>query len=426
MTAQRRNAAIDALRGVAVLGTFASNIWIFTTRHNLAAAAAEREGAHGQAGLAPTHFEPLSHWKTLDGAIALIFECLSNGKFLALLSILFGVGMCAQFESAQRHGYRWPWRYYWRTTLLFIDGLLHHLFVVEFDILMGYALAAFVAAPLLLLRGAWRWVAVALAASTHLALEARRAVEAMRTLGQSLGRSDETLELVSATSLTYGAQVSARWEHFWAYRQEAFVLTPPLSITLFLLGAQLWRGGWFDDTDRARAQRKRLATVTLCVGAPLTVLPTLELLPIGANFALYSLQRYTVAPIVGLGYLCVGLTLLERRRDGATFARLSELGRSSLSVYVLQNILCSALFYRWGLALAPLSSLQTALAWAALSATLALCAWWWSRGQRQGPFERLWRWLSDAPFARRSVQDQRDPQRDERGLGDDRDERRLR
>jgi uncharacterized protein len=210
---------------------------------------------------------------------------------------------------------------------------------------------------------------------------------------------------MSATSDTYWSQVSARWEHFWAYRQEAFVLTPPLSITLFLLGAQLWRGGWFEDTDRARALRRRLATGALCVGAPLTILPTLEVLPSGANFALYSLQRYTIAPIVGLGYLGVGLTLLERSRESATFARLSELGRSSLSVYVLQNILCSALFYRWGFALAPLTSLQTAIAWVALSATLALCARWWSRGQKQGPFERLWRWLSDAPFARRSVED---------------------
>lgn len=402
-----RNESIDALRGAAILGTFASNIWIFTTRHNLPAA--QVESAQSHAGLDPTHFSPLVHWMSWDGALALVVDCLCNGKFLALLSILFGVGMCAQFEAAQRKGHRWPWRYYWRTTLLLIDGVLHHLLVVEFDILMGYAVTAFVVAPMLAWRGRRFAIAAAACAIVHLAAESRRALDAVRTAGASMMQDDVTLELMSATSSSYFAQVAARWEHFWAYRTEALVIAPPLSATLFLAGAALWRVGLFTDGERARPLRRRLAIMGLTIGLPLTVLPTIELLPMWANLALMSASRYTIAPIVAFGYLGLGLLVLERFERGFARARLAEVGRASLSCYMLQNILCSALFYRWGLGLAPLDSTRTMLAWAALSAIIVLSAHLWLRGRPQGPFETLWKRLSEAPFRRSINRSQRPP-----------------
>jgi uncharacterized protein len=392
----RRNPSIDALRGAAILGTLASNIWIFSTRHNTAPTAVE--SAHAHAGLDPMHFSPWSHWRSLDGALALLVECLCNGKFLALLSILFGVGMCAQYEAAQRHGLRWPWRYYWRTLLLLLDGLLHHLFVVEFDILMGYAVTAFVVAPLLALRARAAAGVTLLCALVHGLAEAKRAADAMDTAGASLVGDDVTLELMSATSHSYWAQVAARWEHFWAYRTEALVIAPPLSATLFLTGAALWRAGLFEDGARSRALRVRLALAGVGIGAPLTVLPTLEVLSPRAGLVLLSLQRYTVAPMLAFGYLGAGLLLLERLREGSLRARLAEIGRASLSCYMLQNVLCASLFYHWGLGLAPMSSARTMLVWLALSVVLAGFSWAWFRRYRLGPFEALWKALSEAPF----------------------------
>lgn len=399
-TPPRRNASIDALRGVAILGTLASNIWIFASRHSSVPSASV--AAHEHTGLDPTHMTPRSHWLSLDGALALLVECLANGKFLALLSILFGVGMCAQFESARSRGQRWPWRYYWRCALLLLDGVLHHLLVVEFDILMGYAVTAFVVAPMLALRERALPYLAAIAASIHGVAEASRALAAVRSNGASLLGDDVTLELMTATSHSYTAQVGARWEHFWSYRTEALVIAPPLSATLFLLGAILWRRGLFIDGERSRALRLRMAVMGVAIGAPLTVLPTLELLSPRANLVLVSLQRYTVAPILAVGYLGLGLLLLERTRAGFARARLSELGRASLSCYMLQNVLCSALFYHWGAGLAPLDSLRTMLVWLVMSALLAAFAFGWFKRFRLGPFEALWKRLSEAPFRARS------------------------
>ena len=62
---------------------------------------------------------------------------------------MFGVGLELQRRSARRRGRPWPGRYPWRARLLFLDGLLHYLLVVEFDILMGYAVTGAVVAAVL-------------------------------------------------------------------------------------------------------------------------------------------------------------------------------------------------------------------------------------------------------------------------------------
>src|SRR5690606_41799143 len=72
----------------------------------------------------------------------LVLRTLSNGKFLGLLTLLFGVGLELQSRSAVRSGLRWPGRYLVRAGILFVEGLLHYVLVFEFDVLMGYAVAS--------------------------------------------------------------------------------------------------------------------------------------------------------------------------------------------------------------------------------------------------------------------------------------------
>jgi uncharacterized protein len=62
---------------------------------------------------------------------------------------MFGIGLEIQRRSALRAGRRWPGRYPVRAALLFLDGVLHYLLVVEFDVLMGYAVTGAVVAYLL-------------------------------------------------------------------------------------------------------------------------------------------------------------------------------------------------------------------------------------------------------------------------------------
>ncbi len=89
-TRQRRILALDVARGIAILGTFAANVWIFT----------DPAGIVGY--LASVGTDP---WPQR------ILMQLTQGKFLGLLTLMFGIGLAVQAASAQRAGRPWPGGY---------------------------------------------------------------------------------------------------------------------------------------------------------------------------------------------------------------------------------------------------------------------------------------------------------------------------
>jgi hypothetical protein len=108
--------ASSIARGIAILGTLATNIWIFTD----------------PGGIVGYLERPLpSLTGGLEQTVQTITRQLANGKFLGMLTLMFGVGLELQRRSARGRGRPWPGRYPWRASLLFLDGLLHYLLVVE-------------------------------------------------------------------------------------------------------------------------------------------------------------------------------------------------------------------------------------------------------------------------------------------------------
>lgn len=362
--------SLDVLRGIAIIGTLLSNIWLFTSL----TASDESLGGSG--------------WQV---HVQTVTDMVSNGKFLGLLSILFGVGMAIQFEAARRRGHRWPWRYEWRSLLLLADGFLHFALVFEFDILMGYALVAMVVAPLLLLRTRWLVLAAALVGAFHLGMEFRR----LLWVPADVPDVERDVPFVPSGG-GYFAEVADRVANFWDLRIEAFEIAPPLSAFLFLAGALLWRAGLFKVDGRALRMSVWLAVGGLGLGVPLTVWGHLGL---PGSEMLGELSRYSVAPVVAFGYLGLVLLLLRRGSGHGFLSRqLAAVGRTALSCYMLQNIVAMVAFSSWGLAFGPLDSVGSVLAWAVISAILMLAATRWLRRFDQGPFEWGWKIAVDAPF----------------------------
>ena len=84
----RRIAALDVIRGIAIAGTLGTNIWIFT----------DPQGPAGLLSAVQTG--------TLAATVEAGLRFLANGKFLALLTLLFGIGLELQYRSALRRGGR--------------------------------------------------------------------------------------------------------------------------------------------------------------------------------------------------------------------------------------------------------------------------------------------------------------------------------
>ncbi|WP_369055338.1 DUF418 domain-containing protein [Kineococcus terrestris] len=367
-----RVAALDVARGLAILGTLATNIWIFTDPQGLV--------GYLTGGTLAERTPPA--WR----AVELLAQQLAQGKFLGLLTLMFGVGLELQRRSAVRAGRPWPGRYRVRALLLFLDGLLHFVLVAEFDVLTGYAVTAVVVAAVLATgeRAQRRWLVGA--ALVHGALLALVTTALLTAPGADGGPA--RLDPNPYADGSFGDLVLFRLENLVLFRAEP-VFVQALSVAAFLLGARLVRAGVLEE--RGTRLRRRL----LALGAA-TLVADLALGLLGGTAGLV-LARYGTAPLVALGLLALVVEVVRRRsRLGFAGRRLAEVGRTALSCYVLQNLLASALCYGWGLGLAarlgPDARVPGTLAlYALVAAAVVLAANRWVRRGGQGPVEALWR-----------------------------------
>ncbi|MFI5544713.1 DUF418 domain-containing protein [Streptomyces sp. NPDC051815] len=366
---------LDVLRGAAILGTLMTNVWIFAS--------------------------PGSEWSVLQGGMAVpdvlsdpsaahlaesVFRFLADGKFLSLLTVLFGVGLAIQFDSAARRGEPWPGRYPRRAAFLFLEGTVHFVLVFAWDVLMGYAVTALLVAWLLARSERVRRVAMWTAGGLHLALVGLLTLDAVsRPDGAPKAPDPAAVELYARGS--WPEQIAFRLDHFAALRIEP-VFSFGLLVLLFLLGVRLHRAGAFTDTAEGRRIRARLAVWGLGLGLPLNAATTLG----GGDF--YLLGRYGAAPLVALGYIgLIGIVLDRRWMPASATTALGSVGRTALSCYVAQNLLCMLLCYGIGLGLAERlggsGPWWVMGLWAGVSAVLAAGSVLWLRRFDRGPLEAL-------------------------------------
>ncbi|WP_433575203.1 DUF418 domain-containing protein [Nocardia brasiliensis] len=368
--ARPRLIALDVLRGIAILGTLGTNIWIMTNSRGLLGYLSE---LNGQA----------AGWLWTER----VLQQLAQGKFLGLLTIMFGIGLAIQQASAQRGGRKWPGTYPVRAGLLLLDGVLNYLFVAEFDVLMGYAVTGLVVAYLLATseRAQRRWLIGA--ASIHITM---LTLIALATIFAPQGSGPEVPQQ-RANPYADGSfwdLVVFRVQEVGPFRVETLFVFP-MSIALFLLGARLFRAGVF--RPEGAVLRKRLMIIGFGVAAPLDLLAGIFG---GGHLFLYT--RYGTAPFVALGILAlVAQFYLRRTQAGFAGRRLTEVGRTALSCYILQNLVASILCYGWGFGLAAQVSPDlyvpfTVGMYLLVSAIIVTSAHLWLRRFERGPVEWAW------------------------------------
>lgn len=381
-TATARLPLLDVLRGAAILGTLMTNVWIF--------AAPGSEWGVLRGGLGSP--DPLADPSAANLAET-VFRSLADGKFLALLTVLFGVGLAIQYDSTARRGAPWPGRYPRRAAFLFLEGTVHFVLVFAWDVLMGYAVTALLVAWLLARSERVRRRVMWTAAGVHLALVALLTLAAVTASDADPGPGPGAVERDAVELYArggYGAQVAFRLEHFAALRIEP-VVSFGLLVFLFLLGVRLHRAGAFAPTGAGRRIRSRMAAWGLGLGLPLTCAATLG----GADFAFLS--RYGIAPLVAVGYIgLIGIALDRLWIPRPVATALGSVGRTALSCYVAQNLLCVLLCYGIGLGLAErlggTGPWWVMGLWAGVGLALAAGSWLWLRRFDHGPLESVQRW----------------------------------
>ncbi|WP_040767726.1 DUF418 domain-containing protein [Tsukamurella sp. 1534] len=365
----RRIASLDVARGIAILGTLGTNVWIFT----------EPSGMVGYFDTVGAESLPIR-----------VLQTLAQGKFLGLLSLMFGVGLAIQQASAARHDRPWPGRYWRRALVLFLDGLLHFLLVAEFDVLMGYAIVSFLVSALLILRPGVRnrWVIGAVA--IHLTVVALAVIGMLLPSGGTATPSDARGDFNPYADGSFLDLVAFRIDHALLFRAETIFMIP-LTIAMFLTGARLFQSGLFEDDGASLRRRLMLAGG---IAAPIDLALGIAGAPLDMAGPAVFVGRYVVAPVVALGLLGVIAEFYQRRPVGRVGSAMSRIGTTALSCYVLQNLIASALCYGWGLGLAARYGgehrlLFTAAVYAAVVACLIAASALWTRRFPRGPIEMM-------------------------------------
>ncbi|MCQ4086577.1 DUF418 domain-containing protein [Saccharibacillus sp. JS10] len=376
---QKRIELLDILRGFAILGTLGTNIWLFATYSDLST------------------FLDLSNWNaSAEGIVTALQSIFVNGKMLGLLTILFGVGLEMRYRKAKRTGL--PWRRFilWTMLLLLLDGLLHYVFVFEYDVLMSYAVTGMIVAMLIGLSERKLTVIMIVCLSLHVLLMLPLSL-GLGWIMQDAGFRRELLALGQETQTLYAngsyiEQILYRLNNFFSLRVEGVVIGL-MNIGLYIAGIKLLRGEAFQNTDKGCRTRGKLLKFVLPIALVLNIIPLL------ASGYLDLALRYIFAPLLSVGYIGLLGWIADKDALRGMTNRFADIGKAALSCYVLQNILASVFFYGWGFGLGEYYSVWLTLGMFALIAVLiATAAYLFVRRWQAGPLELLWRKLSYAPF----------------------------
>lgn len=374
----RRLKMIDAMRGFSLLGIILANMLIF------------QYGSWGAIDLKESGFS------TADQIVNELLEVLVVGSFMPIFAFLFGFGiikMKDSLESRQLSPYPYLSR---RFLLLMLIGMLHGFFIWEGDILTYYGLYGFVL--LLYIRCRPRTLLIWTIAGFSLMLlfgVLSLWISTPETALTEMERSYhlETLHVYSMGSyadILVQRNMTTPFLDFPLAFILIFVLvgmTSLLYIPLFWLGMYMAQKGIFNDPQSKSRLYRNGMLIFLPVGliskSMMVIMPVLDWETFSLLFG---------GPILSIGYIFAFAWLYLKWQSAKWMNGFIAIGKLSLTNYLLQSIICTTIYYGYGLGLFG----QLGIAWGALVAVLIYALQFvlsplYLRKYNYGPVEKLLR-----------------------------------
>ena len=384
--------ALDALRGLAVIGIMPMNVLVFS----MPGAAYVNPRAWGGTG-------------PVEIALWALGFLLIEDKFRNLFAMMFGAGVAILLARPQDRPLA---AHYARMGVLFAIGFLHAALIANNDILRLYALtglllplfmrlkprtllwvAATLVAAQFVVAGyiAWGWLDYWWRWHTGAVTEFAPLAPAESAFGAN--RDALALALERGTE-SFGERLARRFSDFDGPLRTALAGIPS-TLAAMLVGVALWRNRLLaGDWPREKALR-------LALRAMLCALPVLVLLAITAIWSGFS-AVVTAANalawstpfdlILAVGWAALAIVVFTRNEASWLVRRLAAVGRMALTNYLATSLVFAAIYASWGLGLFGNVGRVTAIASCLVPLALMLL-WspWWLARYRQGPMEWAWR-----------------------------------
>lgn len=368
---------VDALRGFAVMA--------IVLVHNL------------EHFIFPVYPENSPEWLNVldEGVLNGVFS-LFAGKAYAIFALLFGFTFYIQTDNQKKQGKDFGYRFLWRMLLLLVFATLNAAFFPAGDVLLLFAVVSLV----LFLTRNWSDKAVLITSIIFLLqpVEWYHYIASLFNPAHQLPDLKvgemyaEVAEYTKAGNfgafllgnITLGQKASL----FWAINAGRFSQTAGL----FLLGFYFGRKQLFVSSEKNLRVWVRMLIVAAVSFAPLYTFKDLimksdVIIQQSAGTAFDMWQKLAFALVLVASFVI----LYQNKTFCKMVSNLRFYGKMSLTNYITQSIIGAAIYFPFGLYLAPHCGYTLSLLIGIFTFFMQLlfCKWWLGR-HKQGPLEYIW------------------------------------
>lgn len=383
----QRNLQIDILRGFALAGILLVNIFSFN------ASLFDFGGFYGAIE------DPVSEkiYQLLIG--------LASDKFIFIFSLLFGMGFYMIYSKPWNNDRSFLTIYLRRLFFLGLFGILHTLFFYAGDILLGYAILGFL---LTFMRNWNSGLLLLISVSLYFFPPIYIYIQGyFPILPDSLSSVtnytlDQIIPLYSEGNFLEITRL--RIHEFLAFRNINIFYYWPKILSLFILGMISMK---HDIINRLNSNKETISgvlffTIAIAIFFYFTFEHIATILAGNSMHAFPAVYMgmYEVMNIFfGLGYALLIIYLSSFRMGKIILRPFSFAGRMALTNYILQSLICSLIFYGYGLGYFGMTKLSNLLYISiAIIIFQLIFSWIYLSRFNYGPLEWLWRKLTYGNF----------------------------
>lgn len=396
VTLPERIDTIDIIRGFAVFGILFVNMAWFNSPFYL-------------------FFTDLGWWTgPADRIAGWLIGFFAEGKFYSLFSFLFGIGFALHLARIESRGVRFVPLYRRRLLVLLCIGLFHGLFLWAGDILVGYALIGFLLPlfrnhePKKLLR----WAVICLSIPVFIgglgfaALELGRmnphaAEQINATFAQSASKYKElvrqSLDVYADGSFS---EIMAQRTIDLRFMFFSLLFVGPNIFAFFLMGLYVGKRGFFENVSANISFIRRVMWYGLVVGVIGNTVLVIAgeysnpSVPSLLSFV-HSVSFFVGAPAFCFFYVSAAVILTQNSAWKNRLSPLAAVGRTAVSNYLFQSLVCTTIFYGYGFGLyGKVGPALGIIFTIVIFISQVLLSRWWLQRFRFGPVEWFWRSLT--------------------------------
>lgn len=347
----------------------------------------------------------LPEWiKSLDKIIWETLFFLFGGKSYAIFALLFGFSFYIQNNNQERKGNDFRGRFLWRLLLLLGFGIINTIFY-EGDILMIYAVLGIVLIPVC----KWNDKAVFITAFI-LMLQPLEWIkffymllhpEYVPTPNVSSHYFELMGEYLKGDSFIDHAvgnlKVGRLASIFWSWENGRFFQAP----ALFMFGMLIGRRKLFITSAESNLFWKKTLLFSFLLFVPLYVFQFFSLQIIGHK-PMHESLSIIIKSWSNLAFMILIVSsfviFYQKEHIQNILSGLIPFGKMSLTNYIMQSIVGSFIYYRYGLGIVEYTGATYSLLIGIVLFILQLsfCSWW-LKTHKQGPLEYIWHkatWVS--------------------------------